>query len=99
MQAQAQPKDWENPFVLGINKLPYHATLQLPSKQKEVLMAICKEGNAANLTSSSFLQRSHLIASTVQAAVKGLLEKDFINHDMGIYALYDKFFAQWLMQQ
>ena len=38
MQAQAQPKDWEDPFVLGINKLPYHATLQLPSKQKE-----CKE--------------------------------------------------------
>lgn len=30
--------DWENPHVLGINKLPYHATLQLPSKQKE-----CKE--------------------------------------------------------
>ena len=78
----------------------YKALLfQLPSKQKEVLMAICKEGNAANLTSSSFLQRYHLTASTVQAAVKGLLEKDFITHDMGIYALYDKFFAQWLMQQ
>ena len=30
--------DWENPAILGINKLPYHATLQLPSKQKE-----CKE--------------------------------------------------------
>ena len=30
--------DWENPHVLGINKLPYHATLQLPSKWKE-----CKE--------------------------------------------------------
>ncbi len=38
LQAQAQPKDWENPAVLGINKLPYHATLQLPSKQKD-----CKE--------------------------------------------------------
>ena len=36
--AQAQPRDWENPAVLGINKLPYHATLQLPSKQKA-----CKE--------------------------------------------------------
>ena len=35
--AQAQ-NDWENPHVLGINKLPYHATLQLPSKQKA-----CKE--------------------------------------------------------
>ena len=27
--------DWENPAVLGINKLPYHATLQLPSKEKQ----------------------------------------------------------------
>ena len=35
--AQGIP-DWENPAVLGINKLPYHATLQLPSKEKE-----CKE--------------------------------------------------------
>ena len=30
--------DWENPSVLSINKLPYHATLQLPSRQSE-----CKE--------------------------------------------------------
>ena len=36
--AQAQTHDWENPAILGINKLPYHATLQLPSKEKE-----CKE--------------------------------------------------------
>ena len=36
--AQAQTRDWENPAVLGINKLPYHATLQLPSKWKA-----CKE--------------------------------------------------------
>ena len=36
LQAQAQEThDWENPAVLGINKLPYHATLQLPSKEKE----------------------------------------------------------------
>ena len=39
LQAQAQEiHDWENPAVLGINKLPYHATLQLPSKEKA-----CKE--------------------------------------------------------
>ena len=36
--ANAQNHDWENPAVLGINKLPYHATLQLPSREKE-----CKE--------------------------------------------------------
>ena len=38
ISAQAQTRDWENPAVLGINKLPYHATLQLPSKWKA-----CKE--------------------------------------------------------
>lgn len=36
--AQAQQRDWENPHVFGINKLPYHATLQLPSREAE-----CKE--------------------------------------------------------
>ena len=34
----AQEHDWENPAVLGINKLPYHSTLQLPSREGE-----CKE--------------------------------------------------------
>ena len=38
LQAYGQTHDWENPAVLGINKLPYHATLQLPSKWKA-----CKE--------------------------------------------------------
>ncbi len=33
----AQP-DWENPHIFGINKLPYHSTLQLPSREAE-----CKE--------------------------------------------------------
>ena len=36
--ARAQVNDWENPSVLSTNKLPYHATLQLPSKEKA-----CKE--------------------------------------------------------
>lgn len=36
--AQTETRDWENTAMLGINKLPYHSTLQLPSKWKE-----CKE--------------------------------------------------------
>lgn len=78
----------------------YKALLyQLPAKQKEVLMAICKEGRASNVTSRPFLQRHRFTASMVQAAVKGLLEKDFITHDTGTYSLYDQFFAQWLLSQ
>ncbi len=38
VQAQESMHDWENPAVLGINKLPYHSTLQLPSKESK-----CKE--------------------------------------------------------
>lgn len=37
--AGAQP-DWENPHVLGINKLPYHATLQLPSMPHEEVFSL-----------------------------------------------------------
>ena len=44
LTAQAQPHDWENPAVLGINKLPYHATLQLPSKQKDCQEIVSLDG-------------------------------------------------------
>lgn len=69
---------------------------QLPPKQKEVLMAICKEGKAREITSSRFLKTYKLTASSVQGAVKGLLDKDFITHELGIYSVYDKFFEIWL---
>lgn len=86
--------------VVSQQSFVYAALLyQLPPKQKEVLMAICKDGKATNITSQPFLQRHHLTASTVQAAVKGLMEKDFITQELGTYSVYDKFFALWLMQQ
>ena len=70
---------------------------QLPFKQKEVLIALANEGKAENVTSKAFLRKYSLTASSVQAAVKGLLEKDFITHDIGVYQLSDKFFALWLL--
>lgn len=86
--------------IITQQSFAYKALLfQLPPKQKEVLIAICKEGKATNLTSRPFLQRYRFTASMVQGAVKGLLEKDFITYDMGTYTLYDQFFAQWLLQQ
>ena len=35
LPAHAQAVEWEDPAITGINKLPYHATLQLPSKERE----------------------------------------------------------------
>ncbi len=39
--------DWENPHVLGINKLPYHATLQLPSRENECNEIVSLDGKWA----------------------------------------------------
>lgn len=84
--------------ILDQQSFAYGALLfQLPSKQKEVLMAICKEGKATNITSRPFLQRHRFTSSSVQAAIKGLLEKDFITRDLDIYSVYDQFFGQWLL--
>ena len=40
----AEKHDWENPAVLGINKLPYHSTLQLPSLEKECREIVSLDG-------------------------------------------------------
>lgn len=69
---------------------------QLPSKQKEVLMAISKERKAKEITSSKFLKTYKLTASLVQGAIKGLLDKDFVTCELGEYSIYDKFFEEWL---
>ena len=72
---------------------------QLPTKQKEVFMAICKEGKVKEITSSKFLNTYKLTASSVQGAIKGLLDKDFITYELGIYSAYDKLFEEWLRRQ
>ena len=69
---------------------------QLPPKQKEVLMAICKVGKVKEITSSKFLKTYKLTSSSVQGAIKGLLEKDFVTMELGTYSIYDRFFDIWL---
>lgn len=57
-------------------------------------MITCKEEKAKEITSSRFLSANKLIASSVQGAVKGLLDKDFITNELGVYSVYDKFFEE-----
>ena len=87
--------------ILRANEFTYQSTLfQLPPKQKELLIAICKEGKARSLTSSAFIQKYHLPgSSSVQSAIKGLLDKNFVTASLGIYKVYDKFFSLWLSGQ
>ena len=63
----------------------------LTAKQKQVLTAIALEEKPSSLMSQEFLQKYHLGASTVQGAVKILLDRDFITQDDGVFQLCDKF--------
>jgi len=79
-------------MILSQHRFVYQALIfQLTAKQKQVLIAIAKEGKPSSLMSQAFLQKYRLGASTVQGAVKTLLEKDFITQDEGCFQLCDKF--------
>ena len=69
----------------------------LPTKQKGLLYAIVKEKGVENITSGAFVQKYKLVsASSVQAALKGLYEKDIVMENNGTWYVYDIFFAQYL---
>lgn len=84
--------------ILDENQMAYEALLyQIPSKQKALLMAICAEGKASSITSTAFVQRHSLSSSSsVQSAIRGLLEKELVTSENGAYEVYDKFLAMWL---
>ena len=85
--------------VIQTQESSYKDTLSnISAKQKPVLFAIAKEGEATNVTSVKFLKDNGLSSSSsVQSALKGLLEKDIITRTENGYRVYDYFFAEWLV--
>jgi len=72
---------------------------RLPEKQKALLIAIAKEGKAKEVTSGKFIKKHNLhSASSVQSAIKVLLDKDFITKERDEFLVYDKFFRIWLTE-
>ncbi len=69
----------------------------VPPKQKQVLQAIAKEGCANGITSAQFIRKYQLpSASSIQSAVKGLMEKEILTQEDGSYRIYDYFFSYWI---
>lgn len=69
----------------------------IPERQKELLYAIAKEGEASRVTSAAFIKRHRLTsASSVQSALKKLLEKDVITEINKRFSVTDKLFAMWI---
>lgn len=72
---------------------------RMPEKQKEVFIAIAKEGHAKSITSGSFIHKYRLPSSSmVQSAVKGLLERDYLTYEQGEYSVYDLFLTYWIQK-
>ncbi|MDR0574708.1 MAG: ATP-binding protein [Tannerella sp.] len=69
---------------------------QLPDKQKHIFVSISKCGKIKNILSQKFVLTTRQTSSSIKSAVKGLLEKDLITVDKGVYQLYDKFFERWI---
>lgn len=88
-------------YILKTQKYSYEETLfRLPEKQKMVLVALAKNGPAKGITSSAFIRKYGLpSASTVQSAVRALLEKDFLTYELGTYYVYDLFLGYWIRRE
>lgn len=72
----------------------------LPTKQKSLLFAIVKERKVENITSGGFVQKYKLVsASSVQSALKGLVEKDLVIEQDGIWRVYDIFLENYLLSK
>ena len=72
---------------------------RLPEKQKEVLIAIRKEQKAIGVTSGKFIKKYKLSTpSSVQSALKGLLEKNLVSQEQNQYEISDRLLGVWLQK-
>ncbi len=84
--------------IIQVQRWTYEDILaQLPAVKKQVLLAIAKAGNATRITSADFIERYALkSASSVQSAMKSLLERDLVTFSNNTYRVTDYFFAEWI---
>lgn len=84
--------------ILSTQEWSYKDMLaQMAPVQKQVLLAVAREGKATGITSSEFVVKYGLKSpSSVQSAVRTLLAKDMITQAEDIYRVSDYFFAEWI---
>ena len=85
-------------FIIRLSSDTYESLFyQMPEKQRLLFLSIAQEGKASEVTGGKFIKKHKLnSASSISAALKGLLEKDFITMDRNVYSVYDQFFVLWL---
>ncbi len=73
---------------------------QLSHRQKALIQAIAKEGIVDGITSSQFIKKHNLpSASSVQSALRPLLDSDLVTQEDGRVRIYDYFFSEWMKKK
>ena len=86
--------------IVNRNSMQYEELIGfLTDNQLAVVKAIAKEGLVASPQSGDFIKRYDLpSASSVKAALDGLLDKDIVCRKSSGYFVYDRFFELWLQR-
>jgi AAA+ ATPase superfamily predicted ATPase len=84
--------------IIESNKTVYQGLVSMLSeRQRELLFAIGKEGKAHEITSVAFIQKHGLYSSSsVQSAIRQLLDKEMVTKEENTYHIYDRFFGLWI---
>ena len=68
--------------------------------QRKLLTAIAQEWSATDITSTAFVSKHNLSsASSVQSAVRALIEKKLVSKSGNTYTIPDKYLGLWLRMQ
>ena len=88
-------------YVVNMASDSYETLFRMmPEKQRNVITAIAIEKEARNVKSGSFVKKHSLVSpSSVNSAIKALLEKDFITYEQDAYIIQDQLFGIWLTRQ
>lgn len=99
----ANPADVEPALshILKLEKRSFDDNMaELPEMQKQVLIAIAKEGKVREVTSSGFVLRHSLrSSSTVQSALTALYSKEFVSKNEGFYSITNRFLRFYLLDK
>jgi len=72
----------------------------LTNNQAKIIKAIAKEESVSAVNSNKFISKHNLkAASSVNTALKTLIDKELVYKNEETYTVYDRFFGQWLKKQ
>ena len=84
--------------IINQNEEAYKDILfQLTARQRDLLVAVSRDGKAKQITGAPFVKRHYLTsASSIQKSAQALLDKQLLTHQQGVYEVYDKYMSEWL---